>query len=258
MVSRARAGPHQKKPSGREGRWLNRLRPRRFSAKNRPVGHRGDRLTAREREALDRDGYLVVPALLDEPVLRPVRARLEDLVQQTIVAWDADPDAGIAAEWVVYVGLDRADPDFAPLHQHPLVADAAAAVLGPHTYLRGLGVRAPLPGCGHQGLHHDFEDHRTDGSWQSLSAMWCISAFTRDNGPLRVIPGSHLIGGSPVDALPLGCESGPHPDEVKIVAPAGSLVLFNAADIWHSGTFNYSPAARIAVTANFDPSDARG
>ena len=74
------------------------------------MGHRGDRLTAREREALDRDGYLVVPALLDEPVLRPVRARLEDLVQQTIVAWDADPDAGVAAEWVVSVSLDRTDP----------------------------------------------------------------------------------------------------------------------------------------------------
>jgi hypothetical protein len=42
---------------------------------------------------------------------------------------------------------------------------------------------------------------------------------------------------------------GPHPAEVKLVAPAGSIILFNGADLWHSGTFNYSPAPRLAVTA---------
>jgi ectoine hydroxylase-related dioxygenase (phytanoyl-CoA dioxygenase family) len=51
------------------------------------------------------------------------------------------------------------------------------------------------------------------------------------------------------DALPYGCEMCPHPAEVKVVAPAGSLILFNGADLWHSGTFNYSPAPRLAVTA---------
>jgi len=222
------------------------------------VSRGSDRLTARERASLHRDGYLLVPALLGEPVMGPMRARLEGLVYRTIVAWDTDPDAGIAQEWVVSVRLGLSDPDFAPLREHPLVADAVAATLGPDTYLRGLGLRAPLPGCGHQGLHHDFDDNRTDGQWQSLSAMWCISAFTRDNGPLRIIPGSHRVSGSPIDALPLGCESGPHPDEVKIVAPAGSLIVFNAADIWHSGTFNYSPGPRLAVTANFDPGRAAG
>jgi hypothetical protein len=40
--------------------------------------------------------------------------------------------------------------------------------------------------------------------------------------------------------------------------PAGSLILFNAADIWHSGTFNYSPGPRLAVTANFDPRRGAG
>jgi ectoine hydroxylase-related dioxygenase (phytanoyl-CoA dioxygenase family) len=81
--------------------------------------------------------------------------------------------------------------------------------------------------------------------------MWCVSAFTPDNGPLRVIPGSHRVDQNPVDAVPLGCEMGPHPAEVKVVAPAGSVILFNNADLWHSGTFNYSAAPRLAVTATF-------
>ncbi len=41
---------------------------------------------------------------------------------------------------------------------------------------------------------------------------------------------------------------GPHPDEVKLFAPAGSLILFNSASLWHSGTLNYSPGLRLAVT----------
>jgi len=31
------------------------------------------------------------------------------------------------------------------------------------------------------------------------------------------------------------------------------VILFNAADLWHSGTFNYTPAARLALTVHFDP-----
>jgi Domain of unknown function (DUF151) len=49
----------------------------------------------------------------------------------------------------------------------------------------------------------------------------------------------------PIDMLAFGSGLGPHPDEVKIVAPAGSVILFNSADLWHSGTLNYSPAPRL-------------
>jgi ectoine hydroxylase-related dioxygenase (phytanoyl-CoA dioxygenase family) len=83
--------------------------------------------------------------------------------------------------------------------------------------------------------------------------MWCICAFTADNGPLRVIPGSHQMIEPPIDMLAFGSGMGPHPDEVKIAAPAGSVILFNSADLWHSGTFNYTPDPRLAVTAAFAP-----
>lgn len=205
---------------------------------------------------MERDGFLLVPWLLDETVLRPIASRLEELVRQTVAAWDADPGRATAEQierGVVRVKLDRADPDFAPCCGHPLLSDAAAAVLGHTWYLAALSLRAPLPGCGHQGLHPDFEERRIAGPWQTLSAMWCITAFTPDNGPLRVIPGSHRIRKPPTDALAFGSGMGPHPGEVKIIAPAGSVIMFNSADLWHSGTLNYSPAPRLAVTAGFGP-----
>jgi phytanoyl-CoA dioxygenase PhyH len=155
-------------------------------------------LTAAERDSLERDGYLLVPSLLDESAVDQLRALLGALVAQEVAAGHADyGNPGTVEAGVVHATLEPAEPGFRPLYHHRLLADAAAAVLGDPWHLSGLGLRASLPGCGHQGLHPDFEDRRTDGPWQTLSAMWCITAFTPDNGPLRVIPGSHRSGRNP-------------------------------------------------------------
>jgi hypothetical protein len=61
------------------------------------------------------------------------------------------------------------------------------------------------------------------------------------------------VSQEPIDVLAFGSGMGPHPDEVKIIAPAGSVILFNSADLWQSGTLNYSPEPRLAVTAGFTP-----
>jgi ectoine hydroxylase-related dioxygenase (phytanoyl-CoA dioxygenase family) len=207
-------------------------------------------LTAGQLDSLEREGYLLVPSLLEEAVVAPMRAQLDELVHQTLLAWDANPGQDVEERGVVHATLALSDAAFAPCREHPVLAEVAAAMLGPDWHLSGLELRAPLPGRGHQGLHPDyFPGHRTTGPWRSLSAMWCISTFATENGPLRVIPGSHRVARSPVDDLAHGSEMGPHPAEVKLVAPAGSLILFNNADLWHSGTFNYSPAPRLAVTA---------
>jgi ectoine hydroxylase-related dioxygenase (phytanoyl-CoA dioxygenase family) len=213
------------------------------------------RLTARQRRFLQDQGYLVVRALLDEAVLAPIRDRLDLLVRATVAAWADDPSLD-TAEGCVTAAFDVADPCFAPCHQHPLLADAATTVLGDDWYADDLQLRAPIPGSGAQGLHPDFGPRGVIAAvpWECLAAMWCVTAFTRDSGPLRVIPGSHRRSEPPID-LDHGYATGmgPHPDEVKIIASAGSLILFNSADLWHSGTFNYTPAPRLALTAHFNP-----
>jgi hypothetical protein len=91
----------------------------------------------------------------------------------------------MAEPGVVHAKLGLADPDFAPCCAHPLLTHAATAVLGPDWHLAALSLRAPQPGCGHQGLHPGFEQRVIEGRWQTLSVMWCITAFTADDGPLR-------------------------------------------------------------------------
>lgn len=206
-------------------------------------------LTDRQRRSLADDGYLLMPSLLAAETVSRIAVRLGQLVHATVDAWDATPDMTWEEGGVVRLRLDLADPAFAELVRHPLLFSAAEAVIGPGCRVNGLSLRAPIPGSGHQGLHPDFfPGHRTSGPWQVLAAMWCITPFTADNGPLRVIPGSHRTTRDPNDDMKWR-GMGPHPGEVKLAAPAGSLILFNSASLWHSGTLNYSPEPRLAVTA---------
>jgi hypothetical protein len=130
----------------------------------------------------------MVPSLLDETVTARMAGRLSELVPQTVAAWAADPAPDIAEPGVVHAKLELADPAFAPCCDHPLLAEAATAVLGPDRHLAALSLRAPLPGCGHQGLHPDFEQRWTAGRWRTLSAMWCIH---------RLHPGQRAAAGHP-------------------------------------------------------------
>jgi hypothetical protein len=211
------------------------------------------RLTPQQRRSLTGEGYLLVPSLLGGAVLAPIAARLAECVRQTVATWAQDPSLD-THEGAVTIRFDLDDPGLAPCYQHPLVLEAAATVLADGWHLQTLGMRAPIPGSGEQGLHQDFAERGAGPAWQALSAMWCMSEFTRDSGPLRVIPGSHLVSEPPID-MEHGYATGmgPHPDEVKIIAPAGSVILFNSPDLWHSGTFNYTPTARMALTASFAP-----
>ena len=210
-------------------------------------------LTSQQRRSLSADGYLLMPSVLAAPAVDALAARLDKAARAVVGQWDADPALQAEEAGVVRLRLAPADPGYAPLVRQPLPVSAADAVIGPGCQVNGLSLRAPLPGCGHQGLHPDFyPGHRTSGPWQVLAAMWCITGFTRDNGPLRVIPGSHRSDHDPGDDVEFP-SMGPHPDEVRLVAPAGSLILFNSASLWHSGTLNYSPGLRLAVTAYLAP-----
>ena len=44
--------------------------------------------------------------------------------------------------------------------------------------------------------------------------------------------------------------SSAHPREVRLVAPTGTVVVFNA-HVWHGGTLNRSPGLRRAMHAYF-------
>ena len=75
------------------------------------------------------------------------------------------------------------------------------------------------------------------------NSIWLLDDFTPDNGATRLVPGSHRTG-----LMPDGTSS--HPHETLLVAPAGTVVIFNS-HVWHGGTRNTTDAPRRAVHAYF-------
>ncbi|MEE3338326.1 MAG: phytanoyl-CoA dioxygenase family protein, partial [Candidatus Latescibacterota bacterium] len=66
--------------------------------------------------------------------------------------------------------------------------------------------------------------------------------------------GSNRSGQHPKDAL--DDPTAPHPDEVILTAPAGTVVVFNS-HTWHGGTLNRSDEPRYGLHSYFTRRDQR-
>ena len=210
------------------------------------LGVREDLLSAAEREQLDRDGYLPMFDVLSPAQISSFRDRSEELVDLE----------GATAGLEVHqeFGTDRLfdlinkDPRFGVCFTHSRVLAGIAHVLGGDLKLSSLNYRAALPGMGHQQLHVDWNCAVDPGSYRVCNSIWLLDDFTEENGATRVVPGSHLWGKTPKDAL--ADPSAPHPDEKLLVAPAGTVVIFNS-HTWHGGTLNRSHQKRRALHSYF-------
>ena len=176
-----------RRPAGRqdESRLHRRGRHRRVFAAGRDgsaagPGHRYD------AQALQRDGYLLVASLLDEMLYR------------ILMAWDANPDQDVGESGVVHTKLGLSDPISGRAVSIRCWRRPRSGCLARTGIWAGWGCarRCPVAAIRICILTTSRAGGRT-GAWRSLSAMWCISAFTSDNGPLRVIPGSHRVSGEP-------------------------------------------------------------
>ena len=189
-------------------------------------------LSAAERGALDRDGFLVVPGALDAGWI----ARLAR-------AFEAAP---AQADGTQHVVLSEATPEreaWGRLESHPVVVAAATHILGSPIRVRDLHGRNPLPGYGQQGLHADAVARAAGDPYSVVTALWMIDPFTDDNGATRVVPGSHRLRRPPPPsfAQPLAR----HPDERVITGAAGAVLVING-HLWHSGRRNTSTGPRRA------------
>ena len=197
------------------------------------------------RDRLDREGYAPLPGVLSAGQVTAIRVRLAELL-----AAEGD-QAGVEVHQEA--GADRlADlinkgPMFDVCFTDPGVLACIAHVLGDFK-LSSLNFRAALPGHGHQPLHADFGGPVAAGGYQVCNSIWLLDDFTADNGATRVVPGSHRSGRPAREAL--SDPAAPHPDEVRLIAPAGTVVVFNS-HLWHGGTLNRTGRPRRALHSYF-------
>jgi len=178
---------------------------------------------------LDRDGFVVLPGLLDAAALQTARR-----------AFCEGNAAGERAE-------------FQALIAHAEIDRRVRAVLGrPYRLLLASG-RAPSVGEGRQGLHQDWIRRGPEDPFVAVTVLWMLDDFRADNGATRVVPGSHLIPRE----LPKSMQdpAAHHSRERLVTGAAGAALVLNG-HLWHSGTMNPSGMPRSSLPCQYVAADS--
>ena len=211
-------------------------------------------LIKQEIEFLDTNGYLDLGQILTPEQVKQINGRIKELLRT-----EGDK-AGTELAQSKYIrhskeeGADRlADlvnkgPDFDIFYKHPRVLAGIEAVLGQQYKLSSLNYRAAKPGKGHQKLHVDWKNAAVNDTYKVCNSIWLLDDFTQLNGSTRIVPKTHKSSILPDEAMKDTNEK--HPDEIRIIAPAGSVFIFNS-HVWHGGTTNQTDKDRRSIHSYF-------
>ena len=207
-------------------------------------------LSQAEKDQLDRDGYLPLADILSPQQIAQMTRRIAELI--ALEGDDAGKEVHQEAGTIRLSDLVNKDAVFDICFTHPRVLAAIAHVLSNNLKLSSLNFRAALPGSGLQGLHADWGGAVAPGDYFVCNSIWLLDDFTESNGATRIVAGSQRSGKIPRDVMP--DPSQPHPDETLLIAPAGTVVIFNS-HTWHGGTLNRTDQPRRALHSYFTRRD---
>jgi len=135
------------------------------------------------------------------------------------------------------------DPVFVNLVQHPAALGLVRATLGWPALLGNLSANIALPGGEGGRLHADqiFVPEPWPARPQGCNVSWLLDDFTAHNGATEVVPMSHLENRMPGQDEQI--------DSVPIIAPAGTMVVFDSR-VWHrTGSNRTTDTSRAALFA---------
>ena len=207
---------------------------------------------------LESEGYLSLGQLLSNTQVEEINQRLEELM---LAEGEQAGSELFDSKYIRHpkeAGADRlADlvnkgEVFDIFYTHPKVLASVEAILGMHYKLSSLNYRAAKPGEGNQKLHIDWKSGIAKGGYKVCNSIWLLDDFTKDNGATRIVPRTHKSSILPDEAMDDTSKS--HPDEIKIIAPAGSVFIFNS-HVWHGGTTNRTSHPRRSIHSYFCTSD---
>lgn len=197
------------------------------------------------KTALDEYGFVVLPEFLDPDWLQEL--------QQTTEQQFAAEGAAAGAEFKTELGSRRLanlvnkGETFQRLISEPRLLRYIGLVLGSDFKLSSLNARSANPRNGiSQPLHADMGAIADDRGYWVCNSVWMLDDFTEENGPIRIVPGSHRWNRLPQDLM--DDPSKAHPDEEIITGAAGTVVVMNA-HAWHGGTANRTDRPRTALHA---------
>lgn len=200
-------------------------------------------MTQEELHQLDERGYVVLERFMPAEFLQALRSRIEALYQQegenAGSEFRQEPHARRLANLV-----DKGEV-FQQLIAMPRVLELVGHVLGPRFKLSSLNARSADPHSAEaQPLHCDAGALPDKNGYCVCNTIWLLDDFTPENGPTRIVPGTHKSGRFPQDVF--GDPAAAQTDEIAVLAPAGSVVVMNT-HAWHGGKANHTDAPRRAI-----------
>ncbi|HEY2932441.1 MAG TPA: phytanoyl-CoA dioxygenase family protein [Acidobacteriota bacterium] len=208
-------------------------------------------MTEGEKQQLDEMGYLVLADFMERDLLHELRTRVEELFELEGDAagseFKQEPSARRLANLV------NKGEVFQRVIAFPRILQCMRHVLGERIKLSSLNVRSANPhsDCA-QPLHADMGAVPDEKGFWVCNSVWMLDDFTRLNGAIRLVPGSHWRRQLPQEVLE--DPSAPHPDELLLTGTAGSVVIMNA-HLWHGATANRTSLQRRAMHAFYTRGD---
>ncbi|MGV6801384.1 MAG: phytanoyl-CoA dioxygenase family protein [bacterium] len=217
-------------------------------------------------QKFNEDGYVIFNNILSTDKINQYRNALTPYLQQEIMG--RNNFEGLKTNRI-YSILAKA-PIIGELVTHPLSLAFAEAELGPSCLLSACVAINLQPGESAQPWHYD--DNHIDiplpHPAYGCSTFWAIDTTTEENGATEIIPGSHkwsectlngFVSGDDFTDTTLSDDPRDpfaHPDAIKAVLPAGSL-LITKSTLFHRGGANRSAAPRLVITPQYCPGWAR-
>jgi ectoine hydroxylase len=239
-----------------------------------PVVHAADRqagpLRARQVDAYERDGFLILDGLFSGDELQVMRDELARLHEEADITRADDLIREPGSEVVRSIfRVHRSSPVFARLAADARLVRAAEQVLGEPVYVHQSRLNYKPGFVGKEFYwHSDFETwHVEDGMprMRALSVSITLLENTETNGPLMLVPGSQrryvaCAGETPEDHFRQSLRKQEYgvPDHeslrklvddggiVTATGPAGTTVFFDC-NVMHGSNGNITPAPRSNV-----------
>jgi ectoine hydroxylase-related dioxygenase (phytanoyl-CoA dioxygenase family) len=190
-------------------------------------------------EDLERDGYAVVPDVLNGGEIEAVRDALAP--HFGLGMHGRNPFEGFETQRVYcLVAKSRA---FDRLILDPLMLDVSEHVLGPNFLLTATLAIKLESGESAQDFHYDDIFYRLPRPrpTYSVSTLWAIDAFTLENGATLIYPGSHRWGDDRPRELP----------EVATATMSAGSVLVYYGTLVHAGGENRSNSNRLGISIQY-------
>src|SRR5258708_1666820 len=192
---------------------------------------------------LAEQGFAILPGYMQPSMLATMSARVDQLFAEEGDRAGSEFRREENARRLANL-VDKGDV-FRDAISRPEILALVGSVLDPEFKLSSLNVRSADPHSNSlQPLHVDMGLVADDCGYSVCNTVWMLDDFTTENGPLRVVPGSHQWRKRPQDSL--ADPNAPHPEEILVTGTAGTVVVMNA-HLWHGGTANHTDRERRAL-----------